>query len=198
LYERTHLRPRPQRFDELRAGNKARKHSQTQKLLGNGSTSPKEQNQSVKKEQGDYEFEGNSRRGSVSGSSANSACSDYDDSVSVYSSAGSVSGVDSYNNSPLMSSFAIPRASQSPQIPTCEVGGIRLPNAPLHDIASLHGQPGSPRKAATAPSAYFASNLARVGTPGSESAGGDYFGVGSRRTSMPVESPAAVQVGGDA
>ncbi len=80
LYERTHLRPRPQRFDELRPGNKARKHSQTQKLLGNGSTSPKEQSQSVKKEQGDYEFEGNSRRGSVSGSSANSACSDYDDS----------------------------------------------------------------------------------------------------------------------
>lgn len=81
LYERTHLRPRPQRFDELRAGNKSRKHSNASKGLG-GSSSPKEQaGQLVKKEQGEFEFEtASSRRGSVSGSSVHSTCSDYDDS----------------------------------------------------------------------------------------------------------------------
>ena len=78
LYERTHLRPRPQRFDELRAGNKSRKHSNASKLAG--SSSPKEQASSlVKKEQGEVEFETSSRRGSVSGSSVHSTCSDYDD-----------------------------------------------------------------------------------------------------------------------
>ena len=78
LYERTHLRPRPHRFDELRAGNKARKHAQS-KVLG-GSSSPKEKATSVvKKEQGEIEFEVHPRRGSVSGSSVHSGCSDYDD-----------------------------------------------------------------------------------------------------------------------
>ena len=81
LYERTHLRPRPQRFDELRAGNKARKQTQS-KILG-GSSSPKEQqmNTIVKKEQGEFDnsYDQPSRRGSVSGSSVHSACSDYDD-----------------------------------------------------------------------------------------------------------------------
>ncbi|THH11502.1 hypothetical protein EW145_g631 [Phellinidium pouzarii] len=183
LYERTHLRPRPQRFDELRAGNKSRKHSSA-KILS-GSTSPKEQAEnSVKKEQNEYELEVPSRRGSVSGSSVHSASSDYDDNVSVYSSAGSASGMESYNNSPLMSSFSIPRMSpsSSPQMPTSEVGGIRLPNAPLNDIASLQSvSPSSPRKAATTP--YLNSN----GRPISPAAlsGADYMSL--RRQSMPIE-----------
>ena len=88
LYERTHLRPRPHRFDELRAGNKARKHSSAGKVGAQGvpgaapginsPSSPKDKG--VKKEQQDYEFDsGNLRRGSVSSSSIHSASSDYDD-----------------------------------------------------------------------------------------------------------------------
>ena len=77
LYERTHLRPRPLRFDELRAGNKARK--QTKGVLG--SPSPKQKlGGLVKKEPGEF---GNVRRGSVSStvSSAHSGggTSDWDE-----------------------------------------------------------------------------------------------------------------------
>lgn len=70
-------------------------------------------------------------------------------------------------NSPAVSTFPIPRDpnSQSPPLD----GGIRLPNAPLSDIASLTnsphqrpnsalaGSPPTPRKSATAPGAYFQS-----------------------------------------
>ena len=75
LYERTHLRPRPLRFDELRAGNKSRKQSKVPspkgpKILPPGSMS-------IKKE----EMEPISRRLSVSStSSANGGSSDWDDS----------------------------------------------------------------------------------------------------------------------
>jgi len=65
LYERTHLRPRPLRFDELRAGNKARKHTKPQ------SGSPK-----IKKEPA--AASALLRRSSVS-SSHSSANSDWDD-----------------------------------------------------------------------------------------------------------------------
>jgi GATA-binding protein len=74
LYERTHLRPRPLRFDELRAGNKTRKQSK-------GTTSPKPKTTVVKKEP--REFNGLTRRDSVSSSSSvqsGSATSDWDDS----------------------------------------------------------------------------------------------------------------------
>ncbi|KAG5219933.1 Homobasidiomycete-specific transcription factor [Salix suchowensis] len=71
LYERTHLRPRPLRFDELRAGNKARKNSSAaQQQAGQGgaggrkeSASPKVKGASVKKEPREY---GLPRRSSVS------------------------------------------------------------------------------------------------------------------------------------
>ncbi|KAJ7102669.1 hypothetical protein C8R43DRAFT_232151 [Mycena crocata] len=79
LYERTHLRARPLRFDELRAGNKARKGSKGVGAGGMGS--PKG---GAKKAGGAI-----ARRSSVSstGSSAQSGsgASDWDDSVSVYS-----------------------------------------------------------------------------------------------------------------
>lgn len=184
LYERTHLRPRPQRFDELRAGNKSRKHSS--KVLS-GSTSPKESsNATVKKEQSELELETPARRRSASNSSVNSASSDLDDSVSIYSSAsaGSVSGADSYSNSPLMSSFSVPNASptSSPQVLASELGGIRLPSASLNDVASLHSAPHQPRKAATAP--YFNAN-GRPISPASSVEDSDYMGM--RRSSMPIE-----------
>ncbi|KAF9006735.1 hypothetical protein BDQ17DRAFT_304865 [Cyathus striatus] len=85
LYERTHLRPRPLRFDELRAGGKARKQSKgtvspkaktisTAAAAGNGG-SPM-----IKKEPREY---GLVRRSSVSSASSvhsGSGASDWDDS----------------------------------------------------------------------------------------------------------------------
>ncbi|TFK43880.1 hypothetical protein BDQ12DRAFT_596392 [Crucibulum laeve] len=149
LYERTHLRPRPLRFDELRAGNKARKQSK-------GTVSPKVKLAAVKKEP--REFGGLVRRSSVSSSSASSVhsgsgASDWDDNVSVYSSG---SAPPTSFNSPNLQTFPLSRESQSPP----RDGGIRLPNAPLSDIASLQSQtpslphPQSPRKAHTSPG-YF-------------------------------------------
>ena len=74
LYERTHLRARPLRFDELRSGSKSRKPS------SKASTSPKQSKLSmIKKEPRDL---GLDRRGSLSsGSSAHSGsgASDWDD-----------------------------------------------------------------------------------------------------------------------
>ena len=77
--------------------------------------------------------------------------SQYEITVSIYSSSGSISGLDSYNNSPSMPSFMIPPASSpssSPHMSTLDigagVGGIRLPNAPLNDVVSLQQQQLSP------------------------------------------------------
>nr|BAH80465.1 putative GATA type transcriptional activator [Lentinula edodes] len=82
LYERTHLRPRPLRFDELRAGGKSRKNSLSNGSGANGKTSPKSPGKSlVKKESVDVglgRIRGN-RRSSVS-SSAGSG-SDWDDNA---------------------------------------------------------------------------------------------------------------------
>jgi GATA-binding protein len=156
LYERTHLRPRPLRFDELRAGNKARKQTKTGLV---GSLSPK--GGMVKKEPTEF---GIVRRNSVSSTASSvhsgGATSDWDDSVSAYSSG---SAPPSSYNSPAASTYPIPRDpnSQSPPIPSG--GGIRLPNNPLTDIASLQqqqqvptcSQPPTPRKAASAPSPYY-------------------------------------------
>ena len=78
LYERTHLRPRPLRFDELRAGNKARKQTKGGVL---GSTSPKQKlGGLVKKEPREF---GNVRRSSVSSTASSvhsgSGTSDWDE-----------------------------------------------------------------------------------------------------------------------
>ncbi|KII94650.1 hypothetical protein PLICRDRAFT_186900 [Plicaturopsis crispa FD-325 SS-3] len=79
LYERTHLRPRPLRFDELRAGNKSRK--QTKALGGSpktgaklGALAKKEQQQQQQREYGQLV-----RRSSVSSSHSGSGTSDWDD-----------------------------------------------------------------------------------------------------------------------
>jgi GATA-binding protein len=71
LYERTHLRPRPLRFDELRTGNKSRKQSKS----ASGSAA-----KLLKKE---VEAQAMSRRASVSSSSSVHSSSDWDDSGSV-------------------------------------------------------------------------------------------------------------------
>ena len=65
----------------------------------------------------------------------------------MYSSTGSLSGADSYTNSPAMPSFTIASSpASSTENLAAEVSNIRLPSAPLCDLA-----PHSPRKAATAP-----------------------------------------------
>jgi GATA-binding protein len=74
--------------------------------------------------------------------------------VSVYSSG---SAPPTSFNSPSMTTYPIPRdaSSQSPPLVTRD-GGIRLPNAPLSDIASLQQHPHpTPHKAATAPTPFF-------------------------------------------
>lgn len=131
LYERTHLRPRPLRFDELRAGNKARKQSLSgpKPALGKSAKSSSSPT-SVKKEPGDFN-QLRARSGSVS-SAGNS---DWDDSVSVYSSG---SAPPTSFNSPAIHTFPIPRSSASPP---SESGAIRLPNAGLNDIGGLSPQP---------------------------------------------------------
>ncbi|KAF5387997.1 hypothetical protein D9615_000724 [Tricholomella constricta] len=147
LYERTHLRPRPLRFDELRAGNKARSNK------SKGTVSPKAKMSLVKKEPREF---GLVRRSSVSSSSSvhsGSGASDWDDNVSVYSAG---SAPPTSFNSPNAGTFPLSRDSQSPP----RDGGIRLPNAPLSDLAvsmntAQHPIPPSPRKAHTAP--YFSS-----------------------------------------
>jgi GATA-binding protein len=95
--------------------------------------------------------------------------------VSVYSSG---SAPPSSYNSPAVASFALPleRSSQSPPLGSRD-GGIRLPNTPLSDIASLQSMPSSPRKSATSPEYGLASTIQ-----------GDYYG---RRTSLPVDIPKA-------
>lgn len=78
LYERTHLRPRPLRFDELRAGSKTRKQMKATGSPKVGKLSPV-----VKKESTDGGDQPTlQRRASVSSSngSANGSSSDWDDS----------------------------------------------------------------------------------------------------------------------
>ncbi|EAU84465.1 hypothetical protein CC1G_01461 [Coprinopsis cinerea okayama7 len=153
LYERTHLRPRPLRFDELRAGNKARKAgkrtlSPKSRTNGVAATNSPPATGPVKKEPREF---GLVRRSSVSSSSSvhsGSGASDWDDSVSVYSSG---SAPPTSFNSPNVSPFPLSRdESSSPPQSNLALsngasngnGGIRLPNAPLSDIASM-GTPGS-------------------------------------------------------
>jgi GATA-binding protein len=77
------LRPRPLRFDELRAGNKARKQSKgtVAPAAGGGGLSPK-QGKAIKKEPREYGAGGLIRRSSVSSTSSvhsGSGASDWDD-----------------------------------------------------------------------------------------------------------------------
>ncbi|KAI5833771.1 regulator of mushroom development [Schizophyllum commune Tattone D] len=134
LYERTHLRPRPLRFDELRAGSKTRKGGRN----GNGK-SPKTAKAVVKKEsREDLEAAGMLTR--RSSQSSLGASSDLDESLALNSptppSSGSNPG-SNYNSPhlpsyPLSSATSSSRDSHSP--PALIEGGIRLPNASLTDL----------------------------------------------------------------
>lgn len=126
LYERTHMRARPLRFDELRTGNKSRRKK--------AATMPTPAPASAVKQE-TVEAPVITRRSSVSSASSSS---DWDDSLSVASS-GSAS-VSSFS-SPAPAPFSLPleTVGQSPQLLPLD-GGIRLPNV---DIASL--SVGSPQ-----------------------------------------------------
>ncbi|KAK0230299.1 hypothetical protein IW262DRAFT_1337488 [Armillaria fumosa] len=100
LYERTHLRPRPLRFDELRAGNKARKAA--------AGAAPQKKPLSPKKEQS-RSPQLLPRRDSQ----------EWDDSLSTYSS----SSTSSTYPSPSPMTYSHPLPSHSPSPPP-----IRLPN----------------------------------------------------------------------
>jgi len=87
LYERTHLRPRPLRFDELRAGGKARKASAVSQGDKKGpkpaasATPAAAASPQVKKEPNDFSL---IRRGSVSSNtSSGGAASDWDDNCEL-------------------------------------------------------------------------------------------------------------------
>jgi GATA-binding protein, other eukaryote len=148
LYERTHLRARPQRFDELRASNKARKNSNaaqsppsTQSPVSDAKPSPPAQSrllaspELIKREPG----------------LENGSTSDWDDSLSVYSSSSSAVSSSVYG-SPMTSTYSLSGAnSPSPTLSTdLPPMPIRVPNAPLTDIMG-HGKsftsppvPGTP------------------------------------------------------
>ena len=86
LYERTHLRPRPLRFDELRAGNKARKQQGTK---AGGTISPKPKLPSlIKKESRDMGPGSLVRRCSTSSSTSSAhsvgTTSDWDDTGELF------------------------------------------------------------------------------------------------------------------
>ncbi|TEB37083.1 hypothetical protein FA13DRAFT_1786296 [Coprinellus micaceus] len=156
LYERTHLRPRPLRFDELRAGNKARKQNKrtlspksrvgTAAAAGNGGA-PGSPNL-IKKEPREFGLVRRSSVSSISSAQSGSGASDWDDNVSLYSSG---SAPPTSYNSPAVSPYPLSRDdSSSPN--GGGVTGIRLPNAPLSDIASINVS-GSPRLHSSSPSA---------------------------------------------
>ncbi|KAF8165699.1 hypothetical protein B0H34DRAFT_831975 [Crassisporium funariophilum] len=167
LYERTHLRPRPLRFDELRAGNKARKQSKA-------TTSPKQAKMGmVKKEPREF---GLVRRSSVSSNSSvhsGSGASDWDDNGVLHNKTAFPQA------SPIVQAFPLSR-DQSLSPP--RDGGIRLPNNPLSDIATMHItqqqqqqqstttpllQASVPRKSHTSPG-YFSPSLAASPAPQSQ------------------------------
>ncbi|KAI0030004.1 hypothetical protein K488DRAFT_72544 [Vararia minispora EC-137] len=168
LYERTHLRPRPLRFDELRTGNKSRR-KKAATLPTAGSAAPAT---SIKLETAEAPVI--TRRSSVSSASSTS---DWDDSLSVASS-GSAS-VSTFN-SPVPPPFSLPleASGQSPQLLPRD-GGIRLPNV---DIVSL--SMGSPRPT-TAPEfggpqgEYFVPMVPSTSLPGTPALGGSPAMTGS-------------------
>lgn len=143
LYERTHLRPRPLRFDELRAGNKARKAQPggaaggTKKKgvqtpppppatapAANGNLPPLDEG---KGEPRDYNLVRRSSVGSSGSSSAGN--SDWDSTYPSNPSSAPTSHPNTTYSSPAAQSYPLPQRtdSHSPQ----PDNGIRLPSASL-------------------------------------------------------------------
>ncbi|KAG8719850.1 hypothetical protein FRC08_001852 [Ceratobasidium sp. 394] len=142
LYERTHLRPRPHRFDEVRTGNKGRKPKQSGSRQG--SPQPAVTQFTVKQEfVPEVDFD--SRRGSVASSfSSASSHSEWEDSANYTTVLGAA---------PL-------RLSPAQQHPTAD-GGVQRGVAHLGD-AALAARFRAGRKSATAPYEAFS---ARMGPP---------------------------------
>lgn len=191
LYERTHLRPRPHRFDELRAGSKARKAA---KVASSPGDSPKSKQQGIKKEPNEGEYDLSQRRGTCSPAPPQrnadvparpgSVTSVGSSGVSEWES-GSYSGSSAPNsgyNSPMTSTFSVPpgTAMQPGSRPSSRDGPIRLPNAPLTDIATRLTKVPPPAKAASAPY-YIEGRSTTLG----RAPPADYYG---RRGSLPSDT----------
>ena len=129
LYERTHLRPRPLRFDELRAGNKSRKQSKVASPKGPKIHPPG--SMPIKKE----ELEPITRRLSVSSTnSTNGGTSDWDDSGMPSSLFGLFSAyIDTLHSFTLLLRFS---ASIRLQLSRC--GTLPDPTGPEFSVAA-HG-----------------------------------------------------------
>ncbi|KDQ20521.1 hypothetical protein BOTBODRAFT_26540 [Botryobasidium botryosum FD-172 SS1] len=120
LYERTHLRPRPHRFDELRATSKVKKP--VSKLLLS-SPSPKFKTRLIKKERKLHESL-HSRRSSIASNSSSTSHSDWEDGSNVGSVLSTFSAPTSAFNSPSSLDFKFP-ATSSPS------NTIRIPESPF-------------------------------------------------------------------
>jgi GATA-binding protein len=169
LYERTHLRPRPHRFDELRAGSKARKAAAAAKVAPSPNGSPKAKIDGIKKEP---------TEGSVTSVGSN-GISEWE-SGSVYSNS---SAPNSGYNSPMTSTFPIPGGSLPHSRPSSRDGPIRLPSAPLTDIATrLTKVP--PAKSSTAP--YYVEGRSTTLATSMPPSSADFY---ARRGSLPPENP---------
>lgn len=148
LYERTHLRPRPHRFDEVRTGNKGRKPNK-QSDSKQGSPQPPAVTQfTVKQEAVSGDLELDSRRGSVASSLSGSASSpgEWEDS--------------NYNTSLVAGNVS--RLSPSQQHSPGHEGGVQRGAAHFMD-STLAARFRAGRKSATAP--YDAFSATRMGPP---------------------------------
>lgn len=148
LYERTHLRPRPHRFDEVRTGNKGRKPTK-QSDSKQGSPQPPAVTQfTVKQEVVPVDIDLDSRRGSVASSLSGSASShgEWEDS--------------NYNTSLVAGSGS--RLSPSQQHSPSHEGGVHRGATHFAD-SSLAARFRAGRKSATAP--YDAFSATRMGPP---------------------------------
>ncbi|CAE7231938.1 unnamed protein product [Rhizoctonia solani] len=144
LYERTHLRPRPHRFDEVRTGNKGRKPKQSDSKQG--SPQPPVTHFTVKQETVPVDIDLDSRRGSVASSLSGSASShgEWEDS--------------NYNTSLVAGSGS--RLSPSQQHSPSHEGGVQRGH---FADSSLAARFRAGRKSATAP--YDAFSATRMGPP---------------------------------
>ncbi|KAG8716290.1 hypothetical protein FRC11_005120 [Ceratobasidium sp. 423] len=148
LYERTHLRPRPHRFDEVRTGNKGRKPTK-QSESKQGSPQPPAVTQfTVKQEVVPVDIDLDSRRGSVASSLSGSASShgEWEDS--------------NYNTSLVAGNGS--RLSPAQQHSPSHEGGVQRGATHFAD-SSLAARFRAGRKSATAP--YDASSATRMGPP---------------------------------
>ncbi|KAJ1309062.1 hypothetical protein OPQ81_004741 [Rhizoctonia solani] len=149
LYERTHLRPRPHRFDEVRTGNKGRKPTK-QSDSKQGSPQPPAVTQfTVKQEVIPADIDLDSRRGSVASSLSGSA-----------SSHGEWEDSNNYTTSLVAGNGS--RLSPSQQHSPSHEGGVQRGATHFTD-SSLAARFRAGRKSATAP--YDAFSATRMGGP---------------------------------